>query len=309
MRWLLLLLVLAPGSLDAQSRGYPPSLDGARVETYKRTGDVELRLWIFDPPDRPAGELRPAIVFFFGGGWKSGSPTQFEQQCRYFAAQGMVAITADYRVRERHGTTADKCVADAKSAIRWVRQNAPRLGIDPERIVAGGGSAGGHLAACTGVIPGLDEPGEPAQVSSVPNALALFNPALVLAPVDGAAIADDRRADIASRTGVDPQQISPIHHVRGGLPPTIIFHGEADVTVPLATAQLYAQRAIAAGNRCELVTYKGAGHGFFNHGRGGTPGEHYVATVQRLHQFLYSLGYLDGPPEKQPGGSREKQSR
>src|SRR5262245_37466762 len=161
------------------AQAYPPKFDGARSETYKKVGDVTLSLNIFEPPGASAPN-RPAIVFFFGGGWTNGSPAQFEQHCRHLASRGMVAITADYRVASRHQVKPTACLADAKSAIRWVRQNAKRLGIDPQRIAAGGGSAGGHLAAATATVPGFDEPGEDTKVSAVPNALVLFNPALVL---------------------------------------------------------------------------------------------------------------------------------
>ena len=138
MRLLLFLVLLAPTSLFAQSRVYPPTFEGARVETYKTVGDIDLKLWIFEPPQHKSSDKRPVAVFFFGGGWKSGNPGQFEQHCRYLASHGMVAMTADYRVRQRHQTLADKCVSDAKSAIRWIRQNAKRLGVDPDRVVAGG---------------------------------------------------------------------------------------------------------------------------------------------------------------------------
>ncbi|MEX0825060.1 MAG: alpha/beta hydrolase fold domain-containing protein, partial [Pirellulaceae bacterium] len=250
------------------------------------------KLWVFEPDDHRPNDERPAIVFFFGGGWKGGNPGQFEHHCRYLASRGMVAMTADYRVRSRHDTLADRCVADAKSAVRWVRANADRLGIDPDRIVAGGGSAGGHIAACTGVVPGLDEPDEDTTISSVPNAMALFNPALVLAAFDGVSLDEEKLADLATRTGVAPQRISPIHHVEGKIPPTIIFHGKADSTVAFATAKAFSRVAIEKGGRCELKGYEGAQHGFFNYGRGGTPGEHYQQTIKELDEFLVSLGYL-----------------
>ncbi len=235
-------------------------------------------------------------MFFFGGGWRGGTPGQFEHQCRYLADQGMVAITADYRVLSRHGTLAIQCVQDGKSAIRWVRRNAARLGIDPDQIVAAGGSAGGHVAACTGVIPGLDDETESTDISSVPNALALFNPAMVLAPIAGMDADSKRLQGLEKRTGIDPKQISPIHHVRAGLPPTIIFHGDQDTTVPYETVQQYATLATAVGNRCDLATYQGSGHGFFNYGREGQPGESFRLTVHRLHQFLKSLNYLQNEP-------------
>ena len=295
-----LFLLVACGvsvSLSAQSSNYPPVLNGAREEIYKSVEGVDLKVWIFEPEQHKSSDLRPAIVFFFGGGWKQGSPAQFEQHCRYLASQGMVAMTADYRVRVRHNTLADKAVMDAKSAVRWIRQNASRLGIDPERIVAGGGSAGGHLAACTGVISGLEEENEALNVSSVPNAMALFNPAMLLASLNGVDyLPSEKLDDIASRTGVAPESISPIHHVRAGLPPMIIFHGEADDTVPFATVERYSEMATSAGNRCELAGYRGEMHGFFNFGKNGDPGEGFPRTVHRPHVFLASLGYLKSPP-------------
>ncbi len=297
MRLFLALLVVSTSTLaTAQSRNYPPEFSGARAEIYKTVGDVELKLWIFEPDDHVASQPRPAIIFFFGGGWKSGTPAQFEQHCRYLAARGMVAITADYRVRNRHETLADRSVTDAKSAIRWARKNAQRLGIDPDRLAAGGGSAGGHLAACAGVVPGMDQAGEDLAISSVPGAMVLFNPAVLLAPFDGVTLDPEKVDDIASRTGVPPEQISPIHHVASGQPPTIIFHGTDDISVPFATVKRFSEESQAAGNRCELRGFDGAGHGFFNYGRGGTPGEHYSRTVAEMDKFLCSLGYLSGEP-------------
>ena len=137
------------------AKAYPPKLPGAEVETYKMVGDTKLNLYIYYPPGHKATDKRAAIVFFFGGGWTNGSPGQFEQHCKHLASRGMVAMTADYRVASRQQVKAVSCVADAKSAIRYVRKEAARLGVDPNRIVAGGGSAGGHIAACTGVDSGI----------------------------------------------------------------------------------------------------------------------------------------------------------
>ncbi len=268
---------------------------GARVEVYKTIGDVELKMYIVEPEGHQMTDKTPAIVFFFGGGWRSGSPGQFAQHCKYLASRGMVAAAADYRVRSRHGTTADCCVRDAKSAVRWLRQNAERLGIDPERIAAGGGSAGGHIAACTGVVPGFEEEGEDTSISSVPGAMVLFNPALVLAPVEGVELNNARMASLAERTGVEPLELSPFHHVKANAPPTIIFHGEADKTVPFATAKVFAQAMKKADNDCRLHGYEGYGHGFFNHGR--ADGEMYRTTVKAMDEFLVELGYLSEGPQ------------
>ncbi len=270
---------LSGAVLCAQGLPYPPELPGARVEVYKTAGDAKLNLYIFDPPGTERS--RPAIVFFFGGGWRNGSPQQFAMQCRHLASRGMVAITADYRVESRHEAKVVDCVRDAKSAIRWVRQNARRLGIDPGRIAAGGGSAGGHLAAAAGLIAGLDEPGEDARVSSRPNALVLFNPVVIL-PLKGVGIEE--------RAGLAVEQISPYEHVRGGAPPTIIFHGKADTTVPYATVEQFTKRMAEVNNRCELVGFDGEQHGFFNYGRGGN--RRYNETLAKMDEFLVSLGYL-----------------
>lgn len=204
-------------------------------------------------------------------------------------------MTADYRVSSRHGTPAKACVADAKSAVRWIRANAKRLGVDQDRIAAGGGSAGGHIAACTGVVPAFDEPGEDTSVSSVPNAMVLFNPAAVLAPVEGETPFDEKRmAGLKERMGTDPANLSPYHQVKSGAPPTIIFHGQADTTVPFRTAQLFSEAMTAAGNRCKLVGFEGQPHGFFNFGR--SKNRHYIETVRAMDTFLAELGFLKGEP-------------
>ncbi|MEO6244245.1 MAG: alpha/beta hydrolase [Opitutaceae bacterium] len=286
----LALFAAAVPSYAAQA--YPPAFEGARAEVYKTAGDTKLSLWIFEP----AGGLkenRPAIVFFFGGGWTSGSPTQFEQHCRYLASRGIVAITADYRVASRHQVKAAACVADAKSAVRWLRANAARLGLDPHRIAAGGGSAGGHIAAAT-ILPGLDEAGENTSVSCVPDALVLFNPALVLAPMPGLDLKGFGTDLGAARLGAEPAALSPAHHVKRGAPPTIIFHGQADTTVPYTTAEAFAREMKSAGNRCELVGFADQTHGFFNYGRGDNSA--YFATLVATDKFLASLGWLKGEP-------------
>ncbi len=270
-------------------RDYPGDFAGARAEVYKRVGDTNLSLYIFEPPGA-ATTNRAAVVFFFGGGWTSGSPQQFEPQCRHFAARGLVAITADYRVYSRHGVKPASCVMDAKSCVRWLRQHAVRLGIDPARIVAAGGSAGGHLAAATATLPGLDEPAEDRSISSRPNALVLFNPALVLAPMEGVALEGFGARLNEERLGVAPRDISPAHHVKAGTPPAMVFHGKADMTVPYATAEAFAAEMKRVGNRCELIGYEGQGHGFFNFGRGA--GRYYRETLEAADQFLVSLGFL-----------------
>jgi acetyl esterase len=278
----------------AARAAYPPRLADAKEHVYKQAGETTLKLYEFSPAaDKTAGP-RPAIVFFFGGGWSAGTPEQFQQQARYFASRGAVALLADYRVRTRHGVPAVDCVRDAKSAVRWVRRHAVELGVDPQRIVAAGGSAGGHLAACTALLDEFDEPSEDAAVSSRPNALVLFNPALSFDP--DLAKNDKRLAGFSRRLGVDPLRLSPAHHVDQDAPPTLILVGTDDFLI--AGVRQFADRMNEVGARCELELYEDRTHGFFNHGRGGrqfpdaTPD--FLATTERADRFLASLGYLQG---------------
>lgn len=299
--WVLFLLVgsgfLLParGSASAMEvagrLAYPPAMPGAEVQVYKKVDGVDLKLYIYKPHDWRASDRRAAIVFFFGGGWQAGSPAQFRQQCEYLASRGMVAISADYRVGSRHQAKVVDCVADAKSAIRWVRKNADKLGVDPDKIVAAGGSAGGHLAACTAVLPGGDDPADDRSVSAQANAAVLFNPALILS-AEGLVerVPDALLQRLQERIGGDAKGVSPYHHIRPGLPPIIIFHGTADTTVPFRSVELFAQAMTKAGNRCRLVPFEGAGHGFFNYGRRDNSG--YQRTLQLMDDFLVECGFL-----------------
>lgn len=272
-----LLLCFLSVPLNAQSP-YPPTFKDARAETYRKVGSTELKLWIFGESDTEA--KKPAIVFFFGGGWNSGSPAQFENQARHFAARGMIAITADYRVKSRHGVQVVECVKDAKAAIAWVRENAVLLGIDPEKIAASGGSAGGHLAAATGTISGFGS-------DERPNAMILFNPACALAPIAG--WQSEKEAGIRlgiERLGVEAEVISPAHHIGPQTPPTLILHGKKDTTVPYASVVAFESVMKKAGRPCKLVGYEDATHGFFNRGKD------YDKTLAEADSFLVDLGWI-----------------
>lgn len=281
----------------AQRRRPNPRLQAmkpTRSVVYKTVKGAKLSLHVFEPDGHKPTDHRPVAVFFFGGGWVGGSPGQFYPHCKYLASRGMVAVSAEYRVKSRHGVTPFECVTDGKSAIRWVRANAGTLGIDPKRVVGGGGSAGGHVGACTGVIEGLDEKGEDPSVSSQPNALVLFNPVVMLDFEEWAkrGASAKRLEQIRQRFGGrDPKEISPSHHVRAGLPPTILFHGKDDTTVPFSTAEGFIEAMKKAGNRAELFAYDGKGHGFFNFGRGDV----FYDTLHKVDKFLVSLGCLEGP--------------
>ena len=259
-----------------EDRLYWPESDKSQV--YKEVDSMQLKLHFYYPEETTHNEPVPAIIFFHGGGWVSGRITQFEPHARHFAKKGMVAVLAEYRIRSRYGTTPFDAVADAKSAIRFVRKNADELGIDPNRIVGSGGSAGGHIAAAAAMVPGLDDPADNLSISAVPNALALFNPVYDNGP-NGYGY---------ERIGERYREISPLHNIKPGNPPTIVFVGTSDRLIPVSTAEQYRDKMADAGNVCELFLYEGEGHGFFNFGHT----QRYLETLAETERFLISLGYI-----------------
>lgn len=271
-----LLLVLAATTLVSATE--------TKTFTYKQIEQGELKLIAYLPDDWKAGEKYPAIVFFFGGGWNNGNIKQFEKQSRHLAQRGMVAICADYRVKSRQGVTPEACVEDAKSAIRWVRKNAASLAIDPDKVVAAGGSAGGHIAACTALAPGLDAKDEDAAISSRPNLLVLFNPVLNF-NVD----------TLTSRIGNDEKlakAISPTQHLAQDTPATLLFYGKDDRL--LAQGNEFIERSKQLSHKAEIFLAEGVGHGFFNR----APWQE--KTIERMDEFLVAQGYL------KPVGAAEK---
>ena len=170
--------------------------------------------------------------------------------------------------------------------IRWMRANAEKLGIDPEKIAAGGGSAGGHLAAATATVgDSVNEKDDDPAISAKPNALMLFNPAVNLA-----------NPRVKERFGEEAykriQLISPHQNLQADLPPTIIFHGEDDSVVSFASQEAFVEKAKELGAKdVTLVGYPGKGHGFFNYGR--ADGKDYQDTVKKADSMLTRLGWLE----------------
>ena len=270
----------------------------AIAEVYKRASGDDLWIYRFEPDGHAANDdSRPAAVFFFGGGWNGGTVTQFRQHAEYLASRGMVAFVADYRVKSRQKTGPDACVADGKSAIRWVRTNAKRLGIDPKRIAAGGGSAGGHVAATTGICDGLEDPTEKdSTVSSKSNALLLFNPVYDNGP----------KGYGHDRTKQWFPEISPAHNITADDPPTIVFLGSQDSLIPVSTAKKFDSDLKAVEVESEVWIYNGQSHGFFNEHRSQ---ESFLDTVLKMDAFLVSLGWLQGTADEAKLNSLLKKPR
>lgn len=279
----LLLFFLSVFSVSAETELL--SLKGSEVEVYKKASGDDLRIYRFDPEGHDsAKDKRPAVVFFFGGGWNGGSPTQFEPHANYLAGRGMVAFVADYRVKSRQGTSPRECVEDGKSAVRWIRKNAKRLGIDPDKIVAGGGSAGGHVAAATGMCEGFENPDEDLSISSKPQALLLFNPVYENGP----------KGYGNSRVTEWFPAISPAHNITKDDPPTIVFLGTKDKLIPVSTAEKFDQDLKALGVKSEAHFYEDEPHGFFNLKLGQGKQKHFLDTVLKMDRFLVETGFLEG---------------
>ncbi|MGB2273593.1 MAG: alpha/beta hydrolase, partial [Flavicella sp.] len=271
----LISLSLFSFSMNAQKRIEKIKPD---IVTYKKIDTISLQLYVYKPTLFVTTKKYPCVVFFHGGGWNSGSYKAFERQSQYLASRGIIAISATYRLKKKHGTTPFEAVKDAKSAIRYIRKNAQQLSIDPNKIAAGGGSAGGHLAAACGIIPGINETTDDMNISAVPTALILFNPVY-----DNSQNGYGYRA-ISGRVN----EISPLHNIREGVPPTIVFFGTEDHTTPLESTIAFEEKMKDVGSRIELHLYEGQQHSFFNRGT------FFKDTVTKMDQFLVSLNFLEG---------------
>lgn len=285
--FIIILLIFISGTLQAKNYNTPVKSDSvtslanvresyklsgtnlaalAEKVLYKKTPQEDMYLYILRPITKTKKAL-PAIVYFTGGGWVGGDVYGQIPNPAWFRDHGIIGIEADYRVKSRHGTSPVECIQDAKSAIRYVREHAKELGIDPNRIIAAGGSAGGHLAACT-YLDGGDTPGEDLKISSKPNALVLHNP--VLGEGFGKEFFDAH------------PEFSPILHVNKGWPPTILSNGTKDKTTSFEVAEKFTRLMKEAGNVCELIPVKDADHSC----DWPVSNPNFLPTLQRMTDFL-----------------------
>jgi len=249
-------------------------------EIYKTVGDVKLTVDIDTPAGWKPGDKRPAIVFFFGGSWNTGSPQSMKSQAEYFAKRGMVCFRPDYRVRSRQNVTPDKCVEDAISAMRWVRANAARLGVDPARIVAAGASAGAHVAACTFFTTTINAPTDDKTVSPKPSAMVLYFPALDL---HGRYTASDP-APFDNMSASVAKEISPLLLMKKDMPPTLVVAGTADSNY--RNCKAFVDKGKKLGAPVEGFYAEGQPHAFL-----GRPGW-FEKVMARVDAFFVSMGYL-----------------
>ena len=182
-------------------------------------------------------------------------------------------MSFEYRLITEHGTTPVESVTDAKSAIRWIRQNAGEYGVDINRIAASGFSAGGHIAACTVTTDKFNDPREDQSISSKANALILWVTPVRIDPGNWSQI-KDKSVILAC---------SPHHCAKPGLPPTIMFQGTNDYVVSPQYAKEVAQKMKALNNRCDLHLYEGQSHlGWSKNSKD---------VYKKMDAFLTSIGF------------------
>lgn len=242
------------------------------IFTYARAGDTGLRLHAFYPDGADSGGQVPALLLFHGGRWQYGGPHSLYPQCRYFAARGIACFSAEYRLGAQSRVDVRGAVEDARRALHYLRDNARELGIDPDRLYAGGGSSGGHLAAALGAaLPA----GAGAELR--PAALILYNPMLDLSPgkPDSHLVLDYWRA------------VSPLQRIDEAFPPTLILSGAEDPEVPVATVRAFCDKVRGHGGRCEARLYPGQSHGFYHYGGGRNA--YFEQTGDHILAFLASL--------------------
>lgn len=260
---------------------------------YKKGEHYELSVDIFYSSDNRDDQSYPAIALFHGGGWVYGSPEEFYGACKRYAQKGFISFSFQYRLSINEdgtypnpGVSPIESVKDARSAIRWLRENADGLGIDPEKIIVGGQSAGGQLALSTVFADDINEETDNPDTSPVPNALLLFSSCYntMEAWIDN--LLAERRHRI--------WDISPYHNVKSGMPPTIAFHGNADCMVMFYTVLFFSDKMRELGNDFELITLEGRDHYL---GEGSAEEEKYARyfdenILERTDQFLSENGFI-----------------
>lgn len=305
----ILLLLITSTTLIAQPSITWKDLDSVasvnkKSATYKYAKDSAIKLFYQLPPKATEAQKYPAIVFIHGGAWKGGSANTFFAYAVYFAMRGMVGISIDYRLLKQPTDDIVDCIADCKSAIRYIKKNAKQLCVDTNKIVVCGESAGGHLAACLQLLNGYNDASSDSALTTKPTALVLLNPVVnVTTPtflkfVDAAILFAPKpitdSALLHERCFEKAKQLSPLFVLQAALPPTLLINGLNDKITPHTFAQDFANKANGFANNCTLRLLPNVGHAF------AVP--HYKAseaeslqTVQMIDSFLATLKMVKHP--------------
>ncbi len=273
-RVLCLLLLAAAGPACHRSPVGLYEVDAHDGVEYLRRDGTPLCMDIFIP--RGAKPPRPAVLWFHGGGWAGGDRSDWYELSRFIASFGYVSATADYRL-SKDGACFPDAIHDAAAAVRFLRKNATQYQLDPDRIAAGGDSAGGHLALMIALandreILGSDPDGVPCTVSAV---IDVYGPTDLppLYESNGPLVRPLLERFLRCKPDEDPRAYaaaSPLTHLRSNAPPILIIHGEDDDVVPFAQAQSLYDRCCQVGTPVYLARVPGAGHGWIGQPYGRT---------------------------------------
>lgn len=287
-------------SPDSLLRG--PEMTEVVIKTIQ---NEEVKIFCIKPSDFKPGEKRTAVVWIHGGGWTGGSTESFFPHARYFAFRGAVGFCIEYRLVKANGTTVADCLADCKSAIRYIREHAAELGVDTDKIIVMGDSAGGHLASCLSTIDGFDDPTDDLKISAKPNAMVLYNPlsdfttSVFMNRIIGGAALDKKPAPeslIPTNEQTElAKKLSPLFNVYKNQPPTLLIHGTDDTVILPEQSVKFTEAMKKAGNSCKLILLPETTHAFVC-ANWKAPEEVVVSAIREADKFLISLGFLKGEP-------------
>ena len=254
--------------------------------TYLVANNYEDKLDIYKRRDTHTPQ--PTLIFIHGGGWVSGTKEGSLMSLVPWFEMGWNVVNVEYRLARV--SQAPAAVEDCLCALRWVAAHANTYGIDTSKLVVSGGSAGGHLALTTGMIPesaGLDRecPGVP-----LPKVAAIVN-FYGITDVEDLLDGPNRKSYAVAWLGSSPERnalarrLSPLTYVRAGLPPILTIHGDADPTVPYQHAVRLQKALEEVGVPHQLVTVPGGKHGGFNV-------EERTKIYAAIHESLAKYGLL-----------------
>ena len=256
---------------------------------YKTIDSTSLYVDQFQSSEQSAAE-KPAIIFFHGGGWAFGDPSEFHGACKRYAALGFVTFSFQYRLSiDENGKaphpdiTPVECVKDARSAVRWVRENHKTLRINPDKIVVGGQSVGGQLTLMSYLADSINEETDNLNISSQPNLMLLYSSTVNTIEAWCDLMLGDKRKMI--------WDISPRHNIRKGMPPAIHFHGLDDHIVKFWTVGFFKREMEKLGNEYQVVTYEGRSH-YLGEGNKKYARLFDEEIMETTDDFLIKHGYL-----------------
>lgn len=246
--------------------------------SYKKT-HRDLYLYISIPESE--GENRPALLFFNGGSFKKDpiTPDQFQYQAKHFSNKGIVSICVDYRNGSDDNFTPVQAICDVKSSIRWVKDHHLELGIDPNRIMVCGASAGGYITVSAFMFPEIDD-----EMNNTTDYYNVSELIIFAAGMDAVDITTRLFPDLVPMS----QKFSPKHHIKRCLPRTLWMCGTGDVLYEENIE--FIQQMKEAGNDIRFVTYDGMEHGFFNYGR--HENLYFTKTTKDMEDYLKEKQYI-----------------